>query len=117
MFRCTHKAIAVITSMALAVLVTPVSAQDAPKPSSDQNAQQSGFVLKVNAELVLTNVVARDTKTGELVHALKQSDFTVLENGKKQEIASFDFQSVDMATPLNEATISGLAVGTTGPGT
>ena len=97
-------------------LVLPIVAQDAPKPSSDQNAQQSGFVLKVNAELVLTNVVARDSKTGEIVRGLKQSDFTVLENGKKQEIASFDFQSVDMATPLNEATISGLAAGTTGPG-
>jgi VWFA-related protein len=116
MFRCTHKAIAVITAIALAVPLRPISAQDAPKPSSDQNAQQSGFVLKVNAELVLTNVVARDTKTGELVRGLKQSDFTVFESGKKQEIASFDFQSVDMATPLNEATISGLAVGTTGPG-
>ncbi|KAA6457000.1 VWA domain-containing protein [Acidobacteria bacterium AB60] len=89
-------------------------AQDAPKPiaaSPDQNAPQSGFVLKVNAELVLTNVVARDAKTGELVSGLKQSDFTVLENGKKQEISSFDFQSVDMAAPLNEATISGLAAG------
>jgi VWFA-related protein len=108
-----HKAIAIALAIALA---EPLRAQDAPKPSANQNPQQSGFVLKVNAELVLTNVVARDTKTGELVRGLKQSDFTVLENGKKQEIASFDFQSVDMATPLNEATISGLAAGATGPG-
>src|SRR5258708_5154804 len=115
MFRWTNKAIALITAAALAAPGSLLPAQDAPKPP-DQSTQQSGFVLKVNAELVLTNVVARDTKTGELVHGLKQSDFTVLENGKKQEIASFDFQSVDMATPLNEATISGLAVGTTGPG-
>jgi VWFA-related protein len=116
MFRWTNKAIAIVTAAALAAPGSLLPAQDAPKPQ-DQSAPQSGFVLKVNAELVLTNVVARDTKTGELVHGLKQSDFTVLENGKKQEIASFDFQSVDMATPLNEATISGLAVGTTGPGT
>ncbi len=104
-----HKAIAIIAALAL---VAPIPAQDAPRAAPDPNAQQSGFVLKVNAELVLTNVVARDAKTGELVHDLKRSDFTVLENGKKQEISSFDFQSVDMATPLNEATISGLAVGT-----
>ncbi len=116
MFRWTHKAIAIITAVALAAPAAQLRAQDAPKPSSDQNSQQSGFVLKVNAELVLTNVVARDAKTGELVHGLNQSDFTVLENGKKQEIASFDFQSVDMATPLNEATVSGLAAGATGPG-
>ncbi len=121
MFRGTHNAIAIITAAALLAPVTPLVAQDAPKPaqtpSSDQSAQQSGFVLKVNAELVLTNVVARDAKTGELVRGLKQSDFTVSENGKKQEIASFDFQSVDMATPLNEATISGLAAGAAGAGT
>ena len=114
MFRAVHKAIAIITSAALMTPYAP--AQDAPKPASGQDAQQSGFVLKVNAELVLTNVVARDAKTGEFVRGLKQSDFTVFENGKKQEIASFDFQSVDMATPLNEATISGLAAGTAGPG-
>ncbi len=111
MLSWIDKAIAIGLALAL-----PLGAQDAPKPSSDSSAQQSGFTLKVNAELVLTNVVARDAKTGEIVRGLKQSDFTVLENGKKQEIASFDFQSVDMATPLNEATISGLAAGTTGPG-
>jgi VWFA-related protein len=73
---------------------------------------QGGFTLKTNAELVLTNVVARDAKTGELVLGLKQSDFRVYENGKQQQIATFDFQSVDKATPLHEATVSGLAAGT-----
>jgi hypothetical protein len=63
---------------------------------------------------VLTNVVARDAKTGELVRGLKQSDFTVYENGKQQQIATFDFESVEMAAPLNEATISGLAAGAAG---
>jgi VWFA-related protein len=72
---------------------------------------QSGFVLKTNAELVLTNVVARDAKTGEVVRGLKPNDFKIYENGKQQQIATFDFQSVDMATPLNEATVSGLAAG------
>ncbi|MGB6743377.1 MAG: VWA domain-containing protein, partial [Terracidiphilus sp.] len=72
---------------------------------------QSGFVLKTNSELVLTNVVARDAKTGEVVRGLKQSDFRIYENGKEQQVATFDFQSVDMATPLNEATVSGLAAG------
>lgn len=73
-----------------------------------------GFVLKMNGELVLTNVVARDAKTGELVRGLKQSDFSIYENGKQQQISSFDFESVEMATPLNEATVSGLAAGASG---
>ena len=46
---------------------------------------QGGFTLKMNAELVLTNVVARDAKTGELVRGLKQSDFTHLR--KRQRAA------------------------------
>ena len=79
-----------------------------------QGASQSGFVIRANAELVLTNVVARDAKTGELVRGLTRDDFTVYENGKKQQIATFDFQSVDMATPLHEAMVSGLAAGATG---
>ena len=89
-----------------------------PQPAAGQVPQRrrGGFVLKMNAELVLTNVVARDAKTGEFVRGLKQSDFSIYENGKQQQIATFDFQSVDMATPLNEATVSGLAAGATGNG-
>src|SRR5581483_7572212 len=91
----------------------PLSAQDSSQVSSSQvsSTPQGGFVLKSNAELVLTNVVARDAKTGEVVRGLQQSDFKIFENGKEQQIATFDFQSVDMATPLNEATVSGLAAG------
>ncbi len=111
MHRWEQPSIALITALALAA--PPIGAQTAAQQPAVQNSQQ-GFVLKVNAELVLTNVVARDSKTGEIVRGLTQNDFTVFENGKKQEIASFDFQSVDMATPLNEATVSGLAAGTTG---
>ena len=113
----------VAVSMALALIVPVPGQLRAQSPASQpalpaQNSQQQpgGFVMKVNAELVLTNVVARDTKTGELVRGLKQSNFSVYENGKQQQIATFDFQSVDMAAPLNEATVSGLAAGTKGSG-
>jgi VWFA-related protein len=51
----------------------------------------------------------RDKRTGDVVRGLKGSDFTILENGKPQKIISFDFESVDQAAPLNEATISGMA--------
>src|ERR1700722_1379376 len=90
-------------------------AQSSGQAAGGQNSaagQQGGYVLHMNADLVLTNVVARDAKTGELVLGLKESDFSVFENGKQQPISSFDFESVDKATPLNEATISGLAAGT-----
>jgi VWFA-related protein len=76
---------------------------------SSQN--QGGFVVRVNSDLVLTNVVVRDKKTGNVVQGLKQSDFTVLENGKLQKITSFDFQNVDEVAALNEKQ----AMGTAGP--
>ncbi len=86
----------------------PMSAQQTPAVST---TPQAGFTMQLRGELVLTNVVARDAKTGEIVRGLKQSDFRVYEDGKEQQIATFDFQSVDMATPLREATVSGLAAG------
>jgi VWFA-related protein len=58
--------------------------------------------LKVSSNIVLTNVVVRDKKTGAVVKGLKGSDFTVLENGKPQRLSTFDFQSVDEAAVLNE---------------
>ena len=99
-------------SLAAMMLVLP-GTQPALAQNSNQvsSTPQAGFVLKTNAELVLTNVVARDAKTGEVVRGLKQSDFRIYESGKEQQISTFDFQSVEMATPLNEATVSGLAVG------
>jgi VWFA-related protein len=92
----------------LALALASPAAQPAARA---QSPQQGGYVIKLNGELVLTNVVARDAKTGEIVHGLKSTDFHVWENGKPQHISTFDFQSVDMAKPLNEATVSGLAAG------
>jgi len=83
----------------------------AQNSSPVSSTPQAGYVLKMNGELVLTNVVARDAKTGEVVRGLTKSDFSVLENGKPQRIETFDFESVEMATPLKEATVSGLAAG------
>jgi VWFA-related protein len=105
-----RRAVAVVAAMSM---ISPSGALSFAQ-QQDQGGPPGGFVIRANAELVLTNVVARDAKTGELVRDLKQSDFAVFENGKKQEIASFDFQSVEMATPLNEATVSGLAAGNVG---
>ncbi len=112
----TQKLAAAFALLALVAPGMPLPAQSPGQVNSNQvsNTPQGGFVLKTNSDLVLTNVVARDAKTGELVKDLKQSDFKVYENGKEQQITTFDFESVDMATPLQEATVSGLAAGPTG---
>ena len=108
-----------VAAAAVLALVLPSAQPVFPQNSTSAvtATPQGGYVLKENAELVLTNVVARDAKAGEIVKGLKQSDFKVFENGKEQQISTFDFESVDMAVPLNEATVSGLAAGipTKGP--
>jgi VWFA-related protein len=76
-----------------------MAAQNAPQ----QNAQGQ-YTMTVNANIVLTNVVVRDRKTGELVKGLKASDFHIVEDKRSQTIASFDYQNVDQAAVLAEKT-------------
>ena len=54
------------------------------------------YTFKAESDLVLVNVVVRDRK-GNAVSGLKAEDFTVLEDGKAQRVASFD---------VEEATVS-----------
>ena len=79
-------------------------------------AQQTGQAesrIQVTSELVLVNVVAHDKK-GNIVRDLKKGDFTLFEDGRKQEISTFDFENVDeLATAgAAEATVSGATGGT-----
>jgi VWFA-related protein len=108
---------AVLAALAMMMPVpAPVYAQNSSQTGQVGVTQEGGFILKTNAELVLTNVVARDSKTGQFVRGLKQSDFSIYENGKQQQVSTFDYQSVDMAKPLNEATVTGLASGSSANG-
>jgi len=78
--------------LAAAILLLPMAA-----PVIAQQAEQTKVNearIQVTTELVLVNVVARDKK-GNLVRDLKKSDFTLFEDGKKQEISTFDFENVD----------------------
>lgn len=84
--------------------------QTADSPQ-DQNSSAAAFTLKVNSDIVLTNVVVRDKKTGQVVTGLKPGDFTVLENGKPQRILTLDFENVDNLARQQEQTISGKASG------
>lgn len=99
--RLRHKYLGV--ALCIAAMAAPALAQD----QQGQQAQSQPFTLKVNSDLVLTNIVVRDKKTGQIVKGLTQKDFTITENGKPQQIVSFDFESVDEAAALNEATING----------
>ncbi len=82
-------------------------------PSMAQQTGQAESRIQVTSELVLVNVVAHDKK-GNLVRDLKKGDFTLFEDGKKQEISTFDFENVDELTTAGaaEATVSGVTGGT-----
>ena len=94
----------------LANVSQSVLAQNAPQTPQAQQPQQPQYSVHVTSELVLVNVVVRDRK-GNLVRDLKKEDFTLLEDGKRQAISSFDFENVDeLATAgAAEATVSGAA--------
>src|SRR5258707_8986818 len=103
-----------------AILLLNVSfsllAQDAPQsqpsqaPQQTQQPQQPQYRVRVTSELVLVNVVVRDKK-GNLITDLKKDDFTLLEDGKRQAISTFDFENVDELKTAGaaEATVSGAA--------
>jgi VWFA-related protein len=89
---------------------TPAPAPPSPDTQGTAVQQTSGgYTLSVNANIVLTNVVVRDRKTGAVVKGLKPSDFQIFENGKPQKIASFDYENVDEAAALAEKTVTGKA--------
>lgn len=55
-------------------------------------------VLRVTTRLVVVNVIVHD-KQGAPVTGLTREDFTILDNGKEQEIAEFSVQSSRAAQP------------------
>jgi VWFA-related protein len=104
--RLVLRQFALFAVLILAVHARPQTTPATQSQAQDQPNQRSTFTLKVNSDLVLTNVVVRDRKTGAIVKGLTEKDFTVTEDGKPQHIASFDFENVDEAAALNEATIN-----------
>lgn len=91
-----------IGGMILALAALPVCAQQKPGAASVTT-------FRVNTDLVLTNVVVRDKKTGQLVRGLTAKNFSIREDGKPQRIISFDYENVDQALPLTEKTINAAA--------
>jgi VWFA-related protein len=92
---------ATVLTAALLMSFSPAQQQSSQTPPAPAGQTQDRFKFRVESQLVLVNVVARD-KQGRPVTDLKRDDFTVLEDGKPQRITSFDFENLD-ATPLPAA--------------
>src|ERR1700722_13399718 len=101
----TRKIAAILIASALLSSAALLTAQESDKEAASQAP------IRVSTELVLVNVVARDKK-GNPVRDLKQGDFTLYEDGKKQQISTFDFEDVDQLPMTAGATVSGAAPGT-----
>ncbi len=66
---------------------------------------QAPVTFKANSNLVIVNVSAKD-KGGLPVEGLKAEDFTVLEDGKPQKVAVFEYQRISAKPePLKELTL------------
>jgi VWFA-related protein len=100
---------AIAAVLVAGMVVSPMGGPVVLAQQQDQGAPL--MTIKAPVNRVLTNVIVRDKKTGELIKGLKESDFTIVEDKKPQKITSFDYQNVDaVATALEEkATISGTA--------
>ena len=56
------------------------------------STQQPIYTLHANKRVVLTDVTVTDRK-GNPIHSLKASDFRISDNGKPQDLASFEEHS------------------------
>jgi VWFA-related protein len=72
---------------------TPPQTQ-APATDVQRGSNEGQFTLKTSTEIVLVNVVVKDGND-KYIKGLKASDFTVLEDGKKQQILSVDAEDTD----------------------
>jgi VWFA-related protein len=68
---------------------------------ASMNGQQDDSVTTISTEvnLKIVNITVKD-KSGKVIPNLKPSDFTVLEDGKPQEVKVFEFQKLDSDQPL-----------------
>jgi VWFA-related protein len=88
------------------LLVASMSLSAAFAQNDSRSKDNASYTFRVNSDLVLVNVVVRDKK-GNLVRDLKRDDFTIFEDGKVQQIQSFDVENPDMApqTETTQATV------------
>lgn len=83
----------------------PAPPQAAPQQRRPAQ-RRSGFRFKVTTNMVLVNVVVRDTQ-GNLVRGMTRDEFALFEDGKPQTIADFGFEDTD-AIALESQNIPGV---------
>jgi VWFA-related protein len=70
-------------------------------------SQDPDYTFHSETEIVLVNVTVRD-KAGNLVRNLQPGDFKLLEDGKPQQVVSFDVENTDAIPALDVAQVKPL---------
>ena len=77
----------------LYAIIAVAGAAQQTLPPPPQPPPSGPVQFKANSNLVVVDVVVTD-KAGKAIKGLKQSDFTVLEDGKPQKVSVFEFQEL-----------------------
>jgi len=72
----------------------PSASAAADQAQSEISTVSTDSSIKVRVNLVLLRVVVRDG-TGQIVPGLKQDDFRVFDNGKRQKISAFNVETLE----------------------
>ncbi len=99
MLHRNNRTPATISILALSLMALTVHAQQQGKNGASRTPEDIGEVFKVDTRLVVCNAVVVD-KNGHLVTDLKQSNFTVMENGQPQTISVFRREDVPVSMGL-----------------
>jgi Ca-activated chloride channel homolog len=99
MLHRNNRTPATILILALSLMALTVHAQQQGKNGASRTPEDIGEVFRVDTRLVVCNAVVVD-KNGHLVTDLKQSNFTVMENGQLQTISVFKREDVPVSMGL-----------------
>jgi hypothetical protein len=100
----------VMASWLLVGVMMPLAAAQATTTPNSSN--QAPYTLQVNSHVVLTDVTVTDT-LGNPVTGLTERDFRILDNGKPQELSSFEEHRQQISTFQEASATPGTSVMTT----
>ena len=96
-------------SLAAAILCPAASAQTTT-PAEPQNQQSDEEVVRITAQLIQVDAVVTD-KSDQIIPDLKLSDFSVYENGKRQELQFIEYVGADSQPRVDgSVTVAGRTV-------
>lgn len=100
--------LAIVSSLLESAAQGQQQGQPPASPTTDNTQSEistltTDAAIRVQVNLVLVRVVVRDG-SGKFVSGLKQEDFQVFDNGKRQKVSSFSVETAEKGLPAAPAT-------------